>query len=202
MRRVGTDVDGVWSDFNYGFTLMAKRLGYTDKIFTHRDTTTYYHMDQIFTKKQLNELWEYVNESERFWEDLPPVTLSCNHYALDKMLQDNKIDLYVMTSRMGIDPAGQTQRWFKHFAKIDIPRENIFICRRDKRFEMVKRLDLDYYIDDCPETLMEVSMLPTVACFGVEYSYNTSIRDLDNIHWVKSVGEYVNNVFQYIYQKA
>lgn len=202
VRKVGSDVDGVWADFNYGFTLMAKKLGYTEKVFTCKDSTTYYHMNQLFTNKQLQELWGYVNESETFWENLPPVTLASNHYSLDKMIQDKKIDFYLMTQRMGVDPQGQTQRWFKHFMKLDIPRENIIICSRNRRLDLVKRLDLDYYIDDCPDTLLEVSELRSPMCFGVEYSFNSEIRNTENINWVKSVGEYVNQIFQYTYQKA
>lgn len=190
-----TDMDGVWSDYNYGLSLLGHEEGYLEHVFSNKDIDSWDWVKECFSTPQLNKLMAKINESCKFWEDLPPVSMEFGTRTLKSLLLKGH-QFHVLTARPGNkqNVKKQTRAWFKHYTDLDIPEKHITICERDEKMKFLDLLKADIFIDDCPDTIIEMNRR-TENMFAIEHKYNLHLKnDCARVKFVKNTREFFMEV--------
>ena len=190
--RIGFDMDGVLSNFVEGFRkvlvdVTGKDLleaGDTDNppvwnVWKHRG----------YTNKEVDAAWRVVDQSETFWEWLPPKDgariLAQNWYNLD-----SEHDIYFITHRVnGFRAKRQTEGWL-----VDSLIENPTVIISPYKGLVCRALSLDCYIDDkISYVVSAVDDAPKTRIYLLDYKHNQDDSPPSYTHYkrVPSVEAYL-----------
>lgn len=190
-----TDMDGVWSDYNYGFSLLGYGEGYLPHVLSNKEIDKWEWVYELFNPYQLNRLMAKVTESGKFWEELPPVSLELGVGTLRSLIQRGH-KFCVLTARPGNKNSikHQTKNWFAHFADLAVSIGDIHICERGQKMDYLKKLKADVFIDDCPATIEEMNTRPE-KMFAMEHKYNLHLKQgCDKVKFVRNTSEFFAKV--------
>lgn len=195
MIKIGSDLDGVWADFYKGFGILANTIGYNNQVRSTREVPSWDFMYQEFTPIECGHLWDAIEASPTVWQDLPPMALD-NKFLFQYLF--DRTDFTFITSRRG-DPENvklQSSNWFKKFTGVDVSIDKIIVCRSVEKVNYIRDLKLDYYIDDCPAILEQVSKadIDGLFLYGMDLPYTKSVSRELRIKFVDLVSTYLFDI--------
>ena len=176
--RVGVDLDGVVADFNSTFIprmvkVVGKDLFGPDFIPTIWD----YPLAAGYTRAEMEAALEDITQDSAFWR-----SLDCYHgeqviKALDtlNLRQARGIDdIYFITNRPGKFAKWQSERWLKSHGMTDAT-----VLITPHKGLAAAALDLDVYIDDKIENILDVITHTGVMCapFLCDRPWNQTPRE-------------------------
>lgn len=181
------DIDGVLADFTLAFTrLMAAQHNYKEKPTYGTLEETDWHSFQGYTAEDINQAWEHVKKSDRFWEDVPPIEPDLDEAAHLSWRRD--LDLYFVTSRpVGIRAKHQTETWLE-LNEVACPT----VIVTGSKGHIAQAIGATHMIDDKPSNLMAVwEHSPSTETFLVKRGYNTELHGYPKARLVSGMGEFV-----------
>lgn len=130
-----------------------------------------------YTKEETSAVWERIKQGDTFWRGLDPLhdmaTLK-DWYELTAPLPEGSAfhEFYFITSRMGKNVKLQTEEWLEEFLW---PGQTVLIS--SEKGALCKALQLDYYVDDRAENIMDVELQsPTTKAYLLNQPWNGHIR--------------------------
>lgn len=188
--RVGLDIDGVLANFNAPFIELIHKFS---GVQLPKASSTYpnrwnYEEDAGMTKSRSNEMWEYIKQSEDFWETIPPYSYT-NDVLLGFLDLESYEDVavYFVTNRMGRKVKQQTEAWLVDNGYV----APTVIIARNKGL-VAEALNLTHYIDDKPENCVDVvKHSPRTKIYMLAQPWNTNISNITTVH---SVTSFLNTV--------
>jgi 5'(3')-deoxyribonucleotidase len=167
--KIGFDVDGVLANFNEAFVRTFRTV--TGKnLFEPQDTVNPpiwdYHVLRGYTKEEIGRVVEEIDKSLTFWADLNP--LEGAEAVARRNWQDH--DVYFITHRtLGQDIKWQTETWLT----FEVHTSPTVLLSGEKGM-CAKALDLDVYIDDKWENVVNVALhSPTTRTYLYSRAYNS-----------------------------
>lgn len=162
MSKIGIDVDGVLADFNRAYGNLTIEIADENKFPTgwredkNFPTTWSWPEASGYSKEVMHEVWRTIKTSYTFWISLDPLP------DFDKDLLNALIaahETYFITARPGWLPKKQTEVWF---AMNSVQDATVLIS--DKKGYAAAALDLDIYIDDKLENIIDVERTMGTGC--------------------------------------
>lgn len=124
-----------------------------------------------YTQEQEKQVWKQVWSDSSFWQSLdeePYGSEAVN--KLDKLAFSGH-DIYFITNRSGVRAKLQTERWLEARGMY-----NPTVLVTGDKIPVVRALKLDAYIDDKPETLIELGKDVILRTYAKLTSYNAKLR--------------------------
>ncbi|MCA1841517.1 MAG: hypothetical protein LC723_14665 [Actinobacteria bacterium] len=155
------DCDGVLSNFTKAYAALLIQVSGRNLLpegFTGDDTpdfpdTWYWERKLGYTKAEEDAVWDIIKSGDTFWanlEPLPTATAALEHLS---SLQRHGHDVYFLTHRFGNDAKWQTE-FFLHENGMDNPT----VILSGKKDLVINGLELDFFIDDNPDTVAQVTL--------------------------------------------
>ena len=155
-KRLGLDLDGCFSDF-----CTAHALSLIEKFGDRMPEGWMIHPEIAFpvwaweyhhgyTKVEVDEVWADHMKDENFWADLPAY-----HTAEDSLILLNDtpdIEVIFITNRRGFGAKEGTELWLRGMG---YSNPTVLLCR--DKVPLISALSLDFYLDDKPETIIELA---------------------------------------------
>lgn len=101
---IAIDLDGVLADFTYGFTSLGHRMFGLPVVSSHHAPE--WPFDWYATPEQIAAIWDTINQSRTFWEDLPPLITDDTFGVIDGYWH-----IIFVTTRIGKNVKEQTEEW-------------------------------------------------------------------------------------------
>lgn len=173
--RIGCDLDGCLTDFNSAFIeLIQKETG----IQLPSPSATYptvwnYHRAGGVSAQQSDAIWDYIKSSS-FWATLHPLKGALDAVQVLDFMTRAGHDVYFITSRPGTFAKYHTETWLK-LAGMSNPT----VLIADDKGPVVAGLQLDVFIDDKPENIVDaVTARPAVRAYVIDAPYNRVFQSL------------------------
>lgn len=181
--RIGIDIDGVLANFFTAYEDIIVKTTKEDRFKENRYPDyipqTWNWPQEIFgyTNQQIVDTWNVIKDTApQFWLGLKPLDGIRELNRLDF----GKHDVYFITDRPGVGAKMATERWLNYYAEIPRDRSTVIISRKGKGC-IAYALDLDFYVDDKPDNILDVQLLaPDVRAYlSPTYTYNNDrlVRD-------------------------
>ena len=171
---LGIDIDGVLADFNFAFINLIVTLTGQD-LFPDRpfDIPMWdYPQHYGYTNEQMVAAWSDIERSAYFWEQLKPYSGIKNTIELA-----NVLPTYFVTSRMGYDVKGQTERWLRNRGV-----EHPTVLISSHKGLCCKALKISHYVDDRTENCESVvTDSPLTECSMVPQPWNKQLVGVPRI---------------------
>lgn len=159
MKKIAFDMDGVLVNFMKGFSELGKRMNPELPIVNDEDTKAWNLESWYGNKEIVSDIWNYMRKEDIFfWTKLEPL-VSKEEITRIKY---NGHEIYVITSRNNvgyISAQKQTVAWVKEIFDCAHPPQVIICTNKAKICEL---LNIDYYIDDKPDNLVDFYREPFV----------------------------------------
>jgi hypothetical protein len=193
--KIGFDLDGLLADFNCAFANTIRKVTGRDLFPLVLDLPCWdWPQHYGYTPKEVSAVWEHVKKDPNFWESLtyyPNTPMD----RIETLNQKWEHDIYFITSRVGINCKGQTERWLEPF----ITNPTVLIS--SKKGLCAQALRLDAYIDDKIENCIDTA--PSCWTFILDRPWNQpgapewqrlSPAMMQDITRVVSVGEMLDRL--------
>lgn len=157
--KLGIDLDGCLVDFNSGYIdLLIKARGEDlfppDRNDENFPPVWFYEREFGYGDVE-GEVWGQIKESPLFWQNLKPLHNAREALQLlDVYTLLNVADVYFITHRSGRDVKGQSEEW--------LIRNGVYlptVLIAGDKAPIIQALNLDFYIDDKPETITQLDGL-------------------------------------------
>lgn len=187
-KRIGIDVDGVLSNFNYNYAKILTELsGIPFPDFrTCEPNTWFYDRAAGVSKAVETAAWDKIKSNDYFWMDLLAYSGVPEFLWKLAMTADHQ-DIYFITNRMGSRALHQTRLWLKWHGWSD-PDCNVLLS--GKKGAAAVALDLDVYLDDKTENCEDVVReSPKTSCFMYAKPYNRDIQGCTRVFTLNEFAE-------------
>jgi 5'(3')-deoxyribonucleotidase len=157
--RIGVDVDGVLADFNAGFIDRVIHVTGRD-LFPARpfDIPTWNYPEHYgYTGAEVSAVWEDIKADPWFWRNLPayPHTTQALGLLMEAMRMGHFV--YFITARPGVLAKQQTEEWIDtQYKRMVLGAPHATVLISSHKGLCAKGLDLDFYIDDRLENVLDV----------------------------------------------
>lgn len=183
---IAFDMDGVLTDFTLGFTTIGHKLFGTPVLNASSQLNWIYedYEPSRLDKEKVSAIWAYIKASTNFWENLYPLSLS----TLERI---NALpDRCFVTNRIGIDAAGQTERWLQRYG-IRNPKVFVTAFKRPVYEEQKVQALIDDYYPNCKDAL---GIVPAHRICLLHLPHNVS----DHRRWILQNGKVVLSVEHFL----
>lgn len=155
MHKLGVDLDGVLAQFTDSYSKLLTKISGIEFPKSSKDwpEVWYYEREKGITKDDEALAWnKYIlKEGTTFWESLAPMDGTLETFTQLNRLSKSGVAVYYISDRHGHRAKAQTERWCYRYG-IDYPT---IILTGDK-VPIIRSLGLTFFIDDKPETVVEV----------------------------------------------
>ena len=191
--RLGFDLDGVLADFTTKYAeLLVQMTGrdllppdWREQLATNAWPTVWFWERELgYTKDEEGKAWKdhILKEEHDFWCRLAPLESNDTFDRIER-LQCEGHDVYFVTTRPGQRAKEQSEVWLMGWG---IYNPTVLIALGSK-VPIIQALNLDFYIDDKPETMVEL-------CQAMGYDKHFYLKDAPyNQHVMGSI-KAVSNV--------
>jgi uncharacterized HAD superfamily protein len=201
--EIGIDLDGVIANFAKKFSEHAQKLyGNRCPIIQHEkeilmwDWTKWYPV----TDDEVHEIWTDICNTNNFWISLDVLDFEDFVYMRDTLLKLDRANIYFITTRVesvGMSVKNQSEYWLRYNGW---KNPTVIVCKQ--KGEIARLLDLDFFIDDKTENLVEVKETHQkcqVYARDVPHNHNCDaiLGFYDGYKRVYSVKEFVDDVLKY-----
>lgn len=181
--RIGIDIDGVLADFYSAYERLCIEVEGVDHFGVHRFPQEYpctwnWPEHYGYSDATVKEVWRRIKTSRDFWAKL--TTLPDMGYL---SYIPTGAEVYFITARPGLNPKYQTEMWFRYY---DVPSPTVLIS--DQKGLCCAALNLDKYIDDKWENVIDAAETSFATVFLIDRPYNRFETDLP-IRRVKTLRE-------------
>lgn len=199
--NIALDLDGVFSNFHYSFSIIANKLFGSPIIMDIDQIKSYQWEDWGYplNKEQHNKVWEEVNKNTpNFWYDMLPLISPEEFSKLLDVINEGH-NFFFITSRkntVGGSVLNQTNKWIKKNLAID----NFSVIPAHKKGQVIEAIEADYFLDDMPENVIDALVkAPKCESFLLNRPYNAyaiefikKTQNYKKIKIVYSVGEFLD----------
>jgi uncharacterized HAD superfamily protein len=194
--KVGIDLDGVCCNFTYSLSKLANRFFKSKIIKDNKKEILFWDFNKWYiSDDKLNFLWKQIDKSDNFWIKLKLLNKT-DWKQLKEFSKDKRFVIYFITFRKnGQNLYNQTLTWL-----IKKGFKNPQLIFAKKKVEVIKALNIKYFIDDHLETCQEVGnyydSIRNGLCCLFDYKYNQSKEfDLKNYRTrVDSLGDFLEMI--------
>ena len=184
--KLGIDLDGCLVDFNAGYVdLLIKEKG-EDLFPPDRNADNFppvWFYERHFGYGDVEEaVWKKIKESPDFWQKLGPLPTAVATLQQLDILEIFGHEVYFITHRSGREVKKQSEIWLVGHG-FEFPT---VLIAGDKA-PIIQALELDFYIDDKPETIIELH--------SMKYPKHLYLKDAPYNRHV-SVGNRVSTVLE------
>ena len=152
------DIDGVLADFIWGFTKLGEQ--YTGTPPTNTWNQLQWDGFNGIDEKLQEKLWEWIGNSNYFWQSLPPLIDRVEAAQIREMIVSPESQVYFVTNRIGLNVRGQTEAWLRRWLELPSWANPTVIIARSKG-EVAKAVMADFSIDDKAENAWCIGWLTT-----------------------------------------
>lgn len=155
---VGVDIDGVLADWNNAFRqVLINRTGRVLMDLDFDPPVWNYAEHYGYTAEETARAYADIHTDSFFWQNLKPLP-GAERLAgvLDRLEWEDRIELYFVTARSGVDVKFQTERWLGHLMGHPRLRSTVLICPGDKA-DVATALRMTHFIDDKFETALAMA---------------------------------------------
>ena len=192
MKKFFCDLDGVVFNFNLKFSQVLHGINSKYPIIRYPeevkdwDWSTWYPAP----KEHIDLAWRTVMSDPYFYENM--LTIDVAGIEALKRLQEN-LDVYFVSSRL--DTGMRSAVLQTTMALLDIGFDCHNVIMTDKKVELIKIMQPNFYLDDCPKYFTDVSVFKGMDLVGtMEYAYTRDIsKDIPRyntlLEFVKDISE-------------
>lgn len=201
-KVVAFDLDGLFSNHHYSFSIIANRLFGTPIIEDINNVKSYYWHDwHELTKEQTKLTWKEIDKNvENFWLDARSLVTPSIFKRL-KNLELANHELYFVTSRRntaGASALHQTTEWITNMSGLS----NFSVIITEKKGKILDGINANYFIDDLPSNIIDVvHESPKCKNFLLVRPYNSysieffkKSHKYKNVNFVYTVGEFLDEI--------
>lgn len=169
--KIGIDVDGVLAAFSPEYIDLANEM--FGLHLNPEDQIGWAHQSLGLSDAQSDKVWDRINSTPNWWLHLLPTP----NTGFLKLAADRHI-LYFITKRnpttCGMAIEEQTAHWIRR--NFWIPNPTVIVTER--KGDVCKALDVDYFIDDKYENCQDVDNIAIhTTVYLQDAPYNREIRD-------------------------
>jgi len=200
--RVGYDVDGTLANFIRGWTGQAQRMFPSiDQVVDDRELDEY-DLHKKYGGKRANAVWQAIERKSLFYESLPAFDDAVEDTA--NLIDTPEVEPYYVTARQQETIKNYFGQFNQHQEKRikDSIRQQTsnWLQRHGLRGQLHMRPDkgraardlgLDFYIDNNPESVLDVQYKSSTRSYMLDKKYN---RDVDVRRRVPDVETFNNEV--------
>jgi hypothetical protein len=171
--KIALDMDGCLAHFTRGYAEVIRRTSGRDLLTEEmilNPPCWNWDLAAGYTKEEERAAWNHIFSSNEFWQNLPPIPGLGQEFFDDLEALTYDHDVYFLTHRAGKNAKQQTEAWL-----FDRTLTCPTVLLSGDKLPLLKALDIQYFVDDKPETLVEVSRsgwAETHGLFKVNYAYN------------------------------
>lgn len=167
------DVDGVLANFNKGWRGLLNYLYPQLGIDENTSPSTWDEEPPGVTALMSRTAWNYIKTNNEFWERLEPLASFEEFRQLEKLVYQGH-DLYFVTSRVGISPKLQTERWLRvHLPSLESMGHQPTVIVSGRKADIAQGLRADYVIDDKAGNVLAVYyQCPNTSVYLLDRPYN------------------------------
>lgn len=145
-ERIGVDIDGVLADFTYPVAELASQM-FNLEVSGH---ATHWNWMRDFgvTGDKERELWGWIKEHPEWWGTLPALPGARMAIAY---LRESSAEVYFITSKPSFGCKLVVENWLRHHG---YPDPTVLIA--EDKAPIVKALKIQMFVDDRPETCVDV----------------------------------------------
>ena len=186
VKRLGVDCDGVLSNFFKAYEELFIKIAGKD-LFPAKWPDVYpvcweWPQHYRYTNEHASAVWQHIKTSKTFWKDLDPLP-----GAVEAMKQLQRLavaghHVFFISDRTGVNPKRQTEKFLYGKGFVEYPT----VILASNKAAVVHALDLDFMIDDKPETITSLCELARNALpklkghfYAPDYPYNRAGRHAD-----------------------
>lgn len=173
--KIGADLDGVVADFCLSFSQHCNDK-YGSKILTEPEQIVNWDFAELLhiTTKQVNDIFDEIGNSRTFWRTLKVRDRKSFNYFKKYFNND---EVYFITNRCkGINIFSQTVDWLDSFGWI-----NPQVIVTEKKWRIIKELDLKYFIDDKLENCEQIYRHTDCKPIVYDYPHNRANKILTRV---------------------
>lgn len=175
---IAVDMDGIVTDFSYGFSKVVRDLtgGRAPLVYNYDEIRTWrwepWYWPEGFTNELNEEAWARVGRDGSFWKNLKAL------YPDDledlRQLHDGR-GVVFMTRRQGVYPWHQTVDWLERHG---IYEPLLYVIRSgEEKHDLCHDMGVPVLIDDNPKT-MEAARDAGMHVVTITYPYNESVKNV------------------------
>jgi uncharacterized HAD superfamily protein len=191
--KLGFDIDGVLGEFNLP---LAARMGRTVAPDWVPSCWDYPQHEWGMSEEEVKAMWLGIMADENFWYNEPALLGAKDlQYALDRNGDDGyTFDPIYITSRPGNTAFSQTYDWLDYHGLLPGT-----VIVSSKKGDLVKTLNIDYYVDDKLENCLDVFEKTGRKPYLLDYPYNRHCTPDEalKVHRISSVQEMFDDVERY-----
>lgn len=135
------DVDGVLANFTDAYHELASDM--FDVEIPSGPPPTWDWLEETLGSEKIDRVWNHIKQDRYFWRDLAPLISDTDAERIN-YLQNNRVDQYFVTSRVGIAPKEQTEVWLRHHLFLEAPT----VIVSSRKADAANALKANYTIDD------------------------------------------------------
>jgi hypothetical protein len=195
MIRVGFDVDGVLANFGRAFLEQANHT-LKPKVFDLNYQPATWEWREVMSSEEFGRTWRDAMAIEDWWlNDIPPTDGLHATGEYYHTRHDRDAEIWFISSRgqcKGRPAILQTELWLMRHLDLEHAPRVIIVPHAQVKRELVKALELDFYIDDYAPTIM--SLTDVTHAYLLERSWNATDRASYKIPSVPSVEAYIERL--------
>lgn len=192
MQKLAIDIDGVLANFTDSY---AKALFEYTGINFPKNSTEWpkvwnWELEGGVTPDQVKKVWSLfiLQGKMNFWRNLEPLPQAKSAIQKLNMLANRGYDVYFLTNRLGEESKLQTEKWL-----YDLGMNYPTVVVAADKLPILRSLGVNFFIDDKPETILEVSkwledsktpsfrLYMQKAPYNVAGTYHENVRPVSNI---------------------
>jgi hypothetical protein len=171
--RIALDIDGCLAHFTRGYAEVIRKTSGRDLLTEEmilNPPCWNWDLAAGYTKEEERAAWNHIFSSNEFWQNLPPIPGLGQEFFDDLEALTYDHDVYFLTHRAGKNAKQQTEAWL-----FDRTLTCPTVLLSGDKLPLLKALDIQYFVDDKPETLATVAESRWAhkgKLFKVNYTYN------------------------------
>lgn len=186
--RIGLDIDGCLADFDHDYVRLFPTLTGRDLFppWPFAPPCWYYPEYYGYTKEEVSTVWSWIKGCPTFWLNLSDYQVAYRSVRRASNCASDGHDVYFISSRPGIKAKDQTEMWLRRQGML-----NPTVLTSSEKGLCAKALNLDYYIDDRPENVLDVLVTsPRTHTYLLNKSHNRADERIHMTSRVESMAEF------------